>query len=298
MIAILGLLMALLLPAVQGVRESARQTQCGNNLRQMGLAMAGHVSQNDNRLPPGAPARAGSTTEVYHGFFTHLLPFLEQMSIWDEIDRNSTNPAGHRHRNTVLPIYICPSWPDPPLFTNHPANLSYMNGAITTYQGCNGATIAGRTEVASSFGNLPNNGLVRYAEGTTAPEAIQAATLPTAAVRDGLSNTLAIAEFVHRDRDFGTFMPAPGNVRGWILSSNGTKGLYVSKVVRFAPNQQLDRTSDGTMFNHLPFGSFHPGGLMVTMGDGSTRYLDDFIDLAVLRAAATANGQELNASLP
>ena len=296
-IAIIALLMALLLPAVQGVRESGRQTQCGNNLRQVGLAIAGHVSQNNNRLPPGAPARAGST-EVYHGFFTHLLPFLEQTSIWDEIDRNAPNPAGNKHRNTVLPIYVCPSWPDPALFTTFPAASAFMNGAITTYQGCNGATIAGRTEVTSSFGNLPNNGLVRHAEAATAPEAVQAASLPTAAVRDGLSNTLAVAEFVHRDQDFGAFMPAPGNVRGWILSSNGNRGLYVSKVVRFAPNQQLDRVSDGTMFNHLPFGSFHPGGLMVTMGDGSTRYLDDYIDLAVLRAVATANGQELNASLP
>jgi len=296
-IAIIALLMALLLPAVQGVRESGRRTQCGNNLRQLGLAMAGHVSQNNNRLPPGAPARAGST-EVYHGFFTHLLPFLEQTTIWDEIDRNAANPAGNKHRNTVLPVYVCPSWPDPTLFTTFPTATAFMNGAITTYQGCNGATIPGRTEVTSSFGNLPNNGLVRYAEAATAAEATQMASLPTAAVRDGLSNTLAVAEFVHRDQDFGAYKPPPGNVRAWILSSNGAKGLYVSKAVRFAPNQQLDRTSDGTMFNHLPFGSYHAGGLMVAMGDGSTRYVDDYVDLAVLRAAATASGQEVDGSLP
>jgi prepilin-type N-terminal cleavage/methylation domain-containing protein len=182
-IAIIGLLIALLLPAVQGVRESARRTHCGNNLRQMGIAMASHVSQNDNRLPPGAPARTGSTTEVYHGFFSHLLPFLEQMTIWDEMDKNATNPGGNKHRNTVVATYVCPSWPDPTLFSNHPSSLAYMNGAITTYQGCNGATIAGRTEVTSSFGNLPNNGLVRYAEGATAAEAFQAASLPTAAAQ-------------------------------------------------------------------------------------------------------------------
>ena len=297
-IAIIGLLMALLLPAVQGVRESARRTHCGNSLRQMGIAMASHASQNDNRLPPGNPARTG-TTEVYHGLFSHLLPFLEQMTIWDEMDRNATNPGGNKHRNTVVATYICPSWPDPALFTNHPASLAYMNGAMTTYQGCNGATIPGRPEVASSgFGNLPNNGLVRYGEGSNATEAFQAAGLALGAVRDGLSNTLAIAEFVHRDQDFGVYKPAPGNVRPWILSSNGGRGLYASKVVRFAPNQQLDRTSDGTLFNHLPFGSFHAGGIMATMGDGSTRFVDDYVDLAVFRAAATANGQEIDASLP
>ncbi len=297
-IAIIALLMALLLPAVQGVRESARRTHCGNNLRQLGIAAANYSTQNDGLLPPGNPAQTG-TTSVYHGLFSHLLPHLEQLSIWDELDKNAANPGGNKHRNTVVATYICPSWPDPALFTNHSASLAYMNGAITTYQGCNGATIPGRSEVACpAFGNLPNNGLVRYGEGATAAEAFLAASLPTAAVRDGLSTTLLLAEFVHRDHDFGVYKPAPGNVRPWILSSNGTKGLYTSKVVRFAPNQQLDRTSDGALFNHLPFGSYHTGGLLTTMGDGSTRYIDDYVDLAVFRAAATANGQEVNAALP
>jgi hypothetical protein len=263
----------------------------------MGIAIASHVSGSDSRLPPGNPARTG-TTDVYHGLFSHLLPHLEQVTMWDEMDRNATNPGGNKHRNTVVATYICPSWPDPNLFTNHPPSAAFMNGAITTYQGCNGATITGRPEVASAFGNLPNNGLFRYGEGTTAPEAFQAAGLVTSAVRDGLSNTLAILEFVHRDRDFGAFTPAPGNVRPWILSSNGQKGLYASKAVRFAPNQQLDRTSDGTMFNHLPFGGYHAGGLQAVMGDGSTRFIDDYVDMVVFRAAATANGQEIDAALP
>jgi len=297
-IAIIALLLGLLLPAVQGVRESARRTHCGNNMRQLGIAVAGHASQNGGRMPPGTPARTAST-DVYHGLFSHLLPFLEQTTVWNDININVTNPGGSTHRNTVVAVYMCPSWPDPALFTGHPTSLAYMNGAMTTYQGCNGATIPGRTEVAcAAFGDLPNNGLARYGEGTTPAEAFLAAGVPLASVRDGLSNTLVIAEFVHRDQDFGVYKPAPGNVRPWILSSNGTKGLYASKVVKFAPNQQIDRTSDGTLFNHLPFGSFHPGGMMVTMGDGRTRFIDDFIDMAVYRAAATADGGELNAALP
>jgi len=288
--------MAMLLPAVQAARETARRTQCGNNLRQIGLAMRNYATQNDETLPPGSPARAG-TTGVYHGLFSHLLPYLEQTAIWDSLDKNSTNPGGGPNRNTVLPIYVCPSWPDPSLFTEHAASVAFMNGAITTYQGCNGATIAGRSEVTSSFGNLPNNGLVRYGEAATPGDAVREASVPLGKVRDGLSNTLAVLEFVHRDSDFGVFKPAPGNVRPWILSSNGSKGLYTAKAVRYAPNQQLDRTSDGTMFNHLPFGSSHAGGLMVTMGDGSTRFIDDYIDIAVFRAAATANGQESDATI-
>jgi prepilin-type N-terminal cleavage/methylation domain-containing protein len=298
-IAIIAVLMALLLPAVQGVRETARRTQCGNNLRQLGIAMAGYASQNGDLLPPGNTARKGSN-DAYHGLFSHLLPHLEQIGIWDELDPEGTNPGGSKHRNTPVPTYLCPSWPDPVLFTSYPSSLGYMNGAMTTYQGCNGATIPGRSELSSGFGSLPNNGLVRYGEGATAREAVQAASLPTASVRDGLSNTLALMEFVHRDNDYGVFKPAPGNVRAWILSTNGasSRGLYASKVLRYAPNQWINRTSDGTLFNHLPFGSFHAGGLLATMGDGSTRFIDDYVDLAVLRAAATANGRELDATIP
>jgi type II secretory pathway pseudopilin PulG len=296
-IAILALLMALLLPAVQGVRESARRMHCGNNLRQLGIATLGYAAQNNDRLPPGNPDLKGSN-QVYHGLFSHLLPYLEQMSIWADFDINAPNPGNSKHRNVVLPVYVCPSWPDPALFTHHPSSLGYMNGAITTYQGCNGASIPGRSEVASGLGNLPNNGLVRYGEGANAAEAFQMASLATAAVRDGLSNTLLLLEFVHRDQDFGAYKPAPGNVRPWILSSNGGRGLYASKVLRYAPNQWIDRISDGTLFNHLPFGSYHAGGLVATMGDGSTRFIDDYVDLAVFRAAATANGQEPNGTLP
>ena len=298
-IAIIAVLMALLLPAVQGVRETARRMQCGNNLRQIGIAMAGYASQNGDLLPPGNTARRGSN-DAYHGLFSHLLPFLEHMAIWDDLDPDAVNPAGSKHRNTLVATYLCPSWPDGALFTSHPTSLSYMNGAITTYQGCNGATIPGHPEVSSGFGNLPNNGLVRYGEGATAREATQAASVATASVRDGLSNTLSLMEFIHRDQAYGVFKPAPGNVRAWILSSNGafSRGLYASKVLRYAPNQWIDRTSDGTPFNHLPFGSFHAGGLLATMGDGSTRFVDDYVDLRVFRAAATANGQELDATIP
>jgi hypothetical protein len=258
----------------------------------MGIAMASYANHNGDLLPPGNPAQKG-TSAVYHGLFSHLLPYLEQTPIWNEIDMNAANPGSNKHRNTVVSTYLCPSWPHPLLFTT---SVSYMNGAITTYQGSNGAFPAAK-QVACGLGNLPNNGLVRYGEGANASEALRAASMPTAAVRDGLSNTLFMLEFVHRDVDRGMYKPLPGNVRPWILSSNGGKGLYASKAVQFTPNQLIDRTSDGTPFNHLPFGSFHTGGLMAVMGDGSARFIDDYVDLAVFWAAATANGREINGTL-
>ena len=289
-VGIIALLVAMLVPGVQAARESARRTYCGNNLKQMALGMVAYVGRSGDLLPPGAPA--GPTgTPVYHGVFTHLLPFLEQKTVYDVIDVNGTNPGGSSERYTVIPTYICPSWPAEPVFRN--MSMTFQNGALTTYQGCNGAAVTGNPkEVTSSFGNLPNNGLVRYGEGNSAAEAFRSSSTATAVVRDGMSNTVAFLEFVQRDQDGGVWQPAPGNVRSWILSSNGTRGNYAAKVVKYPPNQQFDRASDAIPFNWLPFGSYHPGGCQAAMGDGAVRFIDDFIPETVFRAIATAGSGE------
>ncbi|MCX7412580.1 MAG: DUF1559 domain-containing protein [Planctomycetia bacterium] len=294
-IAIIGLLIALLIPAVQSARESARRTHCANNLKQMMTAMHSYASQNADRFPPGAPAKTGATTanDVYHGLFSYLLPYLDQMPVWASWNVTVPNPTVDAHRYTVIPTYICPSWTDPPVFRDR--SHTPQNGAITTYQGNNGAQVTPNPRLVASllYGALPNNGLVCYGEGADSGRAAATASVPLARVRDGLSNTMALLEFVHRDDDAGILDSAPGNVRSWILASNGDKGLYTAKVVGFPPNQMgISRAVDGTLFNHVPFGSFHPGGLGVAMGDGSVRFVDDFIDINTWRALATAAQRE------
>ena len=290
-VAIIVLLVALLLPAVQSAREAARRTHCANNLKQMMTAMHAYASQNADRFPPGSPAKTGATTvnDVYHGLFSHLLPYLDQMPVWAGWNVTDVNPGGNARRYTAIATYICPSWTAPPVFQG--LSHSPQNGAITTYQGNNGARVTPNPrEVASPlYGALPNNGLVCYGEGGDSGRAVATASVPLARVRDGLSNTMALLEFIHRDDDAGILASVPGNVRPWILSSNGEKGLYSAKVVGFSPNQPgISRAVDGTFFNHVPFGSFHPGGLGVGMGDGSVRFVDDLIDINTWRSLATA----------
>lgn len=289
-IAIIGVLLGLLLPALQSARESARRVSCANNLKQLGLAMQTYASQSGDLLPPGCPAGQG-THEVYHGLFTVMLPFLEQMPAWTTIDMNLPNPGGSSPRYTNVPPYVCPSWPHDRVFRGMPSG--FLNGAITTYQGSNGAPVTPNPKaVPNIYGTLPNNGLVRYGEGPDGRSAIAAASLPIARVRDGLSNTLAILEFVQHNRNAGAWFRPPGNVRPWILSSNGARGLYNAKVVNYQPNQQLDREVNAA-FNLLPFGGFHPGGLNAAMGDGSVRFIDDFIALEVFCGLATSDGKEI-----
>lgn len=290
-IAIIGLLIALLLPAVQSARESARRTHCGNNLRQIGIAMHAYASGNADRLPPGSPMKTG-LTEVYHGFFSYLLPFIEQQAVWAQCRVDQPNPEGNPPRYTHIPSYTCPSWPDPVVYAT--VGSAFRLGAITTYQGCNGAIVPNNTASLSSadYGDLPNNGLIRQGEAATPAAATLAASTATASVRDGLSNTFAVLEFVQRNRVSNpTATPdwsrVPGNVRPWISSGNVTiRTPFTTKVCRFAPNQPVNRDVD-CGFNHLPFGSHHPGGVQALMGDGSVTFVDDFVDLSAYQAMAT-----------
>jgi prepilin-type N-terminal cleavage/methylation domain-containing protein len=285
-IAIIATLIGLLLPAVQSAREAARRSACSNNLKQIGLGTLTYASAKNNQLPPGSPQKTSGNV-AYHGFFSYLLPFIEQKAVWDSLNLDQNPKLETTGRNAVVPAYICPSWSGPAVFDNQP--FDYMNGAITTYQGCNGSHITPNSKLLTSTqGDIPNTGLVRSGEGATAREATAAATLKIRQVTDGLSKTLLVAEFIHIDSGSA----APGNVRPWILSNNGQRGLYTTKLVDLSPNQVVMRYVGGVDFNELPFSSKHPGGVMGVYGDGSVRWIDDFIDMAVYKATATAAGGE------
>ncbi|MFM7184408.1 MAG: DUF1559 domain-containing protein [Planctomycetota bacterium] len=291
-IAIIATLIGLLLPAVQSAREAARRSACSNNLKQLGLGALTYASAKNNTLPPGSPQN--HTTKVpYHGLFSHLLPFIEQKSLFDGLKLEGNPKDDTVALNTAIPAYTCPSWSDPVVFSAQ-ANW-YMNGAITTYQGSNGAFYSSGTTpvLASQSGDLPNNGLVRVnpvraGETITAKTASAGASLKFGKVTDGMSKTLFMAEFVQRDSGAA----APGNVRPWLLASNGQLGLYTSKIVDVSPNQLVMRDVGGIQFNELPFSSKHPGGVMAVYGDGGVRWIDDMIEIAVYKAVATADGGE------
>jgi prepilin-type N-terminal cleavage/methylation domain-containing protein len=295
-IAIIGLLVGLLLPAVQSARAAARRTQCGNHLRQLALAALSHAAANADTLPLGSRERGTGTSAVAtnHGLFTFLLPHLEQLPLYGDLDlagdtMSATRNAAHRY--TVVPTYVCPEWSDPIVFRDHPVN-SLMNGAILMYQGIGGAIRAGEslppTNTNGEHGSTSNNGFFTWGAGR-----------PLAFARDGLSNTLLLGEFVQRDVTAGSgsvnFQPAPGNARPWIFggTNNSTRGSYAFKCIQnHGINAKVDRVADGVRFNHLPFGSFHTGGAFFAMGDGSVHFLTDSISFDLYKdlASATSRG--------
>ena len=287
-IAIIGILVALLLPAVQSAREAARRMQCSNNLKQIGLAIHNYASAYRDTFPCGSPG------EFKHGLFSTILPYMEQQAIYDELDFDARTFAGsdtpgnsvQKHRFTVINTYVCPTWPHP---VRYDGMLNYhQNGALTLYQGTAGVLRPGGPQTsASSAGDIPENGMFGWQF-----------VRRIADVRDGLSNTLMMGEFNQIDLLPGTgsfsFAQPPGNVRGWIMGASGDKGLYSARVIAHPLNIKIDRVADGVKFNHLPFSSYHPGGVMFAVSDGSVHFIAENIDLELFKDLATVNGGEVS----
>jgi len=281
-IAIIGILVTLLLPAVNAARESARRIQCTNNLKQIGLALHNFASAHAGLFPPGSP---GIST---HGLFSHLLPYLEGQNIYSMMNlegRTHDDPA----RSMVIPEYHCPSYPFPILLFEEDVAFYFQWGALTTYQGVggkNGRNIEGFS--GAHEGKMPYNGMFGWGIQRRVKQ-----------IEDGLSKTFAMGEFVHRDlKTGGVWAQHPGNVRPWILGANyeGT-GTYAFKVLEIALNTALDRGADGVPFNWLPMGSFHPGGGMFLIADGSVAFIPDTIEFRTYTGMATVDGAEITQPL-
>ncbi len=287
-IAIIGILIALLLPAVQAAREAARRMNCSNNMKQLGLAMHNYIAANNGRFPPG------STGRYSHGLFSTLLPFLEQDIVSDTFTWGTENITKiEKFRYIDIPQYTCPSYDGPHVIENR--STDWLNGAIATYQGVNGAIYdPSETDKCTSYGRTPWNGLFPWLK-TDQQSYFSNEPRYIKDVVDGTSQTLAMGEFVHRDKqpigsvDFHTW---PGNCRSWIFGGDGTCGNYTSKVVVNPINSTRDRSSDGVGYNHLAFSSKHPGGANFIFADSSARFFNEEIDMKIYKALATYNGKE------
>jgi len=284
-IAIIGVLVALLLPAVQQAREAARRMQCTNNLKQMVLACHNYMDTYSDQLPPGSFATA-TNPAIWQspGMALAILPFIEQAPLFDQYDFSVSPEAAANVpvRRTVIKTYICPSFNGKPFNTS---SNGYSDGGLFTYQGVGGVyyndPALDRNVRNATHGAIPSNGIFAINGPRLAAEVI-----------DGLSNTIMIGDYIHRDATGGNG-GFPGNVRVWLFSTRDSQlATYGMRMIyQDTINSPRDRTM-GVAFNHLPFGSNHPGGVNFAIADGSVRFVTENIDFNVYRAAATIDGGE------
>ena len=287
-ITIIGILIALLLPAVQAAREAARRMQCSNNLKQIGLAT--HIyAERHNRFPPTYMIASG------HGVFSFILPYMEQQSLYEKLHLGTTSVGANESqavRFTPISAYSCPSYSFSPIVMDvNLAAARWVAGALVTYQGVGGAmTMTGNTRTmdgTSGWGYLPRNGVF-----------CAKVARPIAEITDGLSHTFAFGEFVHRDTEASSsFALPPGNVRDWIRSTGtDTTNIvsYATKVVVYGINAKVNRgnNSDETPYNYLPFGSDHPGGANFATADGGVHFISETIPLTLYKQLCTCNEGE------
>ena len=204
-ITIIGLLAGMLLPAVQQAREAAKRSRCENNLKQIALAV--HNFSTTYAYLPQSHRPPGSTTAPRLAAYTELLPFLEQENIAKNYNLNAnwSDPTNATAVQSVIPVLICPSSPNPTRLDGDPNPTSTPGGwqpnvaAVTDYSPINGVDArlltAGLVDVAGN-GILPR-------DSYDSTKAISATNHPTASPRfsdvtDGLSNTILLAESAGR----------------------------------------------------------------------------------------------------
>jgi prepilin-type N-terminal cleavage/methylation domain-containing protein/prepilin-type processing-associated H-X9-DG protein len=295
-IAIIAILIGLLVPAVQKVREAAARAQCQNNLKQLGLGF--HNYENTNKfLPPSAYngfPTLGVSGPPAAGWGLFILPYIEQGPLYAKYNPNfvffdTANTSNQSVANTFISIMNCPSTPTNP--TPYTATVYQAFGVVwqaaasdyTPLSGVNASTITllGMTVADKS-----------------AALAIGSKTRITA-IRDGTSNTMLLAEIAGRPElwqagiDQGKMLNfASGGFGGWADASSGNSALYGSS----ADGKTRVGTTMVNASNDYGLYSFHSGGVNQLFCDGSVRFISTGVDPTVVVAQVTKNGGEPNAS--
>lgn len=279
-IAIIAVLIALLLPAVQQARESARRTQCKNNLKQMGLAFHNY-HDTCNTLPYGCHG-----DQTGHSWCLYIMPYIDQAPLYNQWNFNcsyyGTNAPLRRMKQ---PAYVCPSdtpniwWDQNPLY-NYAVVLGTTNNAHTSP--LNGVNyLAGAFDVADNSG-----GYFNYCT-TNAPR-----TYRFRDISDGMSNTLLVAELrqgpINQDiRGLAWYAPFAG-----LTTNLGPNSSSADTMGGFCPGTPAPGMPCVPGATALSARSKHTGGVQVLMGDGAIRFVSNNINLPTWQALSSIQGSE------
>ncbi len=306
-IAIIAILIGLLLPAVQKVREAAARAKCQNNLKQMGIALHAY-HDTFNKLPPGAegavfpvPGTVPVTTIAGTGWTVYILPQIEQNAVYQlyNFSLAYNNAANLAVGNIKINTYQCPSG-SPLLSGNGSEVANGQTNNSTHYYGVmgpagptnptintlNGTPYSYTVGSANTNGAWSAHGMLSHFQHTTGSVSTNRIVRLTD-VTDGTSNTLMVGEI---SIQIPSTTPVTINhYRSWIRGNNGGSGI--TKCVTNPINSTFYNGS--TNFNEISFSSNHTNGCNFLNGDGSTRYLPQTIDLAVYKAIASMSSGEI-----
>jgi len=316
-IAIIAILIGLLLPAVQKVREAAARMQCQNNLKQIGIALHGYhdavgyfpPSATADKLPWKTPSSAadanwGSSWMVF------MLAHIEQTAVLSRWQFSGSSGWQNSNDNATIAgltikVYRCPS-----------TSLPEINPYSATLPGAGGVGIMYTTYVAIS-GSSIDAGVLNYGGNLVSQQGILYAQskVKMTDISDGTSNTILVGEQGNHLRDAnnqiilgGKYGGATGvaitcaGPDGWIQGTpinipgnvGNTDVVYNSATIRYPINQiAMSNTKSAGTFdnvgNNIPLSSMHTGGCNLLFGDGSVRFWTNSTPLQTLQYAACRN---------
>lgn len=256
-LAVIGILISLLLPAVQSARAAARRAECQNHLRQLCLAL--HNYHDAHRiLPPGSLA-LGPSFRVFSGWGwgAMLLPHIEQTALYDalDFDRHTAAEPNRPYIRQPLPLWRCP------------ADIAPSEVSVT---------VSGAGAIPVGAGNYCGVDPVLAAMSTTRFRDVS----------DGLSQTLFIGERVYQPSEAGR-----GEFTSSWVGQIATPAEMVNQSIPHLPATEHSAINASLNFPQC-FSSRHAGGAQFAFGDGSTRLLSESMDRDVFRSLGTPRGGE------
>ena len=289
-IAIIAVLIGLLLPAVQKVREAAARMSCSNNLKQLGVAVHSYNDANGRMPYNGDPvANSGccyNTSARQYSFLARILPYMEQDNLYrtalasnPELQMGTTQ--GQNLGRTFVKTFKCPSDVTPDLRTgvaNHPGGQQV---ASTSYKGVSGKNWGWGSFQLNSGGAFSNNGLDTGDGIFYRSDFRRTLTLIQITGADGTANPLMIGE------DLGAM-----NVHNAWYYANGANGTCAIPLNNAMVAGQPGFNNPGDWPNVYSFRSRHPNGGNFCLADGSVKFITASVSLDTYRNAASWSGGE------
>lgn len=305
-IAIIGILIGMLLPAVQQVREAARRVKCMNNTRQISLACHNYVSAFGT-FPPGGSQQIPNLSSPgvrrydYFNYLIHLLPYIEQNNIAKLADRSfvvgdcESAPLQGKFElaQHKLVIALCPS------ATEIHSSLSFAgipaNELFTTHYYAIAGPIGTNPQTGNQFamkdtahGGISLEGIFWF-EGQHEYQGKKSRSFGE--IADGSANTLMIGEISYSKPNDVVATSFGEPYRPWMRSgcwsfSSGLKNIL-------GPINAYDFDHTTTAHNNINMGSNHPNGCVFGRADGSVHYVSETINHDLYLALASASGGEV-----
>ena len=298
-IAIIAILIGLLLPAVQKVREAAARAKCTNNLKQIALA-AHNYHDSNSKFPPGWDFATS------WGEFAHLLPYIEQKNLYTSMNLMLplSDPTNDAAIHTAVGMYRCPSDVDNPVPSV---------GGATNYYGNAGNWVVFVIARGLNTNDPPPNGI--FFSGSN--------NITFASITDGASNTGFFSEKVLGDGNMGKVSPVEDTFSG---PGGGPPNVPGSADEAYSLCQSVDVTNPANQFpifmgspwahgqhhyqhisppnarscgwlpslrSTMAASSRHTNGVNLALADGSVRFVPNSVNLATWRALGSRNGGEV-----